>query len=109
MAFLLCPTSALLWVGKWKAAIGWFFLHGLSVAAVASFAYSGVEPLHNLGSRHPEYLLYIANAIVAVPAVVLVLRSPPETDKWFSRPAVVIISYVVIGVTMYHYSKPFLV
>lgn len=111
IAFLLCPTSALLWVGKWRWALAYLALHAASVVIIVGLAYSGLEPLHAWGQRRPETPLLIANALVALPAFIHAskfLDEPPSND-WFSKWYVVVLAYVAIGISIYHYAKPFLV
>ncbi len=109
IAFLLCPSSAMLWVGKWRAALMLLAVQIAVTALVVWIAHSGLEPFHGLGQRRPEYVLYIANALVALPVAVMALKDINAAPRWYSSVLVVIAAYVVIGITLYHYAKPWLV
>jgi hypothetical protein len=111
IAFLLCPTSAFLWVGKWRWAIVYLGLHIASAFGVVGLAYAGVEPLQSWGRARPETVLMLANAIVALPAFIHASRylDEPPSKAWFSKWYAVVAAYAVIGVSIYHYAKPFLV
>jgi hypothetical protein len=111
IAFLLCPTSAFLWAGKWKWAVAYLAFHIVSVALIVGLAYAGVEPLHRWGQARPETVLVIANAIVALPAFIHASRliDEPPGKMWFSRWYAVVAAYVVIGMAFYKLSKPYLV
>jgi hypothetical protein len=111
IAFLLCPTSAFLWVGKWRWALGYLALHIALAVVIVGIAYAGVEPLHSWGNARPETVLMTANAVVALPAFIHASKflEEPQRNEWFSKWHVVVAAYVAIGISIYHYAKPFLV
>jgi hypothetical protein len=111
IAFLLCPASAFLWVGKWRWGLVYLALHIASVVIITSLAYSGLEPLRAWGQRRPETVLMLANALVALPAFIHASKflDEPQRNEWFGKWYVVVAAYVAIGISIYHYAKPYLV
>jgi hypothetical protein len=111
IAFLLCPTSALLWVGKRRWSLFYLAFHIVCVMFFVALAYAGLEPLHLWGQQKPQIVLYLANAVVALPAFLHASQFIDEKrdDQWFSKWYAVVAAYAVIGIAIYHYAKPFLV
>jgi hypothetical protein len=111
IAFLLSAESAMLWASQWRWAMAYLALHIASVVGVVGLASSGFEPLHAWGRERPEVVLYLGNALAALPAFIHASKflDEPPGNHWFSKWYVVVAAYVAIGISIYHYAKPFLV